>query len=125
MPCARRTWDATLSRGSSLDCPGVRCVLLVLAAALALAGCGGNSTASSRTSLTIVVNAPFSRSPYLGRTIENGARLAAREVNANGVRIGATTYELDVRTMDTALSPARAVANMRRAVGQHTIAVVD
>jgi len=75
--------------------------------------------------LTIVVNAPFSRSPYLGRTIENGARLAAREVNANGVRIGNTTYELRVRTLDTALSPARAVANMRRAVGQHAIAVVD
>jgi len=103
----------------------VRRVVLVLAAVLALAGCGGTSTQSQRTPLTIVVNAPFSRSPYLGRTIENGARLAAREVNANGVRIGNTTYELRVRTLDTALSPARAVANMRRAVGQHAIAVVD
>ena len=36
--------------------------------------------------LTIAVNAPFSRTPYLGRAIENGARLAAREVNAKGIQ---------------------------------------
>lgn len=99
--------------------------LLLCVALCALSGCGGSSTATHRSGLTIVVNAPFSRSPYLGRTIENGARLAAGEVNANGIRIGSKTYELRVTTMDTALSPARAVANMRRAAGRHAIAVVD
>jgi ABC-type branched-subunit amino acid transport system substrate-binding protein len=99
--------------------------LVALLAVLVLAGCGGSSKATVRAPLTVVVNAPFSRSPYLGRTMENGARLAAGEVNANGIRIGDTTYELRVTTMDTALSPARAVANMRRAVGGHAIAVVD
>jgi ABC-type branched-subunit amino acid transport system substrate-binding protein len=103
----------------------VRRPLLALVALLLLAGCGAGSKATDRSPLTIVINAPFSRSPYLGRTIENGARLAAGEVNANGIRIGGTTYELRVNTMDTAFSPARAVANMRRAVGQHAIAVVD
>jgi branched-chain amino acid transport system substrate-binding protein len=103
----------------------VRRPLLALLGLLVLAGCGGTSAPSQRTALTIVVNAPFSRTPYLGRTIENGARLAAGEVNANGIRIDGTTYELRITTMDTALSPARAVANMRRAVGQHAIAVVD
>jgi branched-chain amino acid transport system substrate-binding protein len=100
-------------------------VLLLCVALLMLAGCGGTSKATQRSELTIVVNAPFSRSPYLGRTIENGARLAAGEVNANGIRINGKTYELRVTTMDTALSPARAVANMRRAVGQHAVAVID
>jgi branched-chain amino acid transport system substrate-binding protein len=100
-------------------------VLLLCVALLTLAGCGGASKATQRTALTIVVNAPFSRSPYLGRTIENGARLAAGEVNANGIRINGKTYELRVTTLDTALSPARAVANMRRAVGQHAVAVID
>jgi branched-chain amino acid transport system substrate-binding protein len=103
----------------------VRLPLLLFVAATLLSGCGASSSATKREPLTIVVNAPFSRSPYLGRTIENGARLAASEVNANGIRIGDTTYELSVTTMDTAHSPARAVANMRRAVGRHAIAVVD
>jgi branched-chain amino acid transport system substrate-binding protein len=102
-----------------------RPVLLLCFAVLALAGCGGTSKATHRAALTIVVNAPFSRSPYLGRTIENGARLAVGEVNASGIRVGGKVYELRVTTMDTALSPARAVANMRRAVGQHAVAVVD
>ncbi|MCW2964995.1 MAG: amino acid transporter substrate-binding protein [Actinomycetia bacterium] len=102
-----------------------RLILVAVGLLLLLTGCGGTSAPSARTALTIVVNAPFSRSPYLGRTIENGARLAAGEVNANGIRINGRTYDLRVTTMDTALSPARAVANMRRAVGQHAVAVVD
>jgi branched-chain amino acid transport system substrate-binding protein len=103
----------------------IRLVLLLCVVLLILTSCGGNTKATQRSELTIVVNAPFSRSPYLGRTIENGARLAAGEVNANGIRINGKTYDLRVTTMDTALSPARAVANMRRAVGQNAVAVVD
>ncbi|MFL5954964.1 MAG: ABC transporter substrate-binding protein [Gaiellaceae bacterium] len=102
----------------------MRRTLAVPAAVLALTACGSHAPAQ-RAALTVVVNAPFSRSPYLGRTIENGARLAANEVNANGLRIGDRTYELRIRTMDTALSPARAVANVRRAVGQSAVAIVD
>jgi branched-chain amino acid transport system substrate-binding protein len=100
-------------------------ILILCVAVVTLAGCGGTSKATERPTLTIVVNAPFSRSPYLGRTIENGARLAASEVNAGGIPIAGTTYDLRVVTMDTALSPARAVVNMRRAVTKHAIAVVD
>ncbi len=102
-----------------------RRVLILCVAALIVTSCGGSAKATHREALTLVVSAPFSRSPYLGRSIENGVRLAAGEVNANGIRIGNKTYELHVTTMDTALSPARAVANMRRAVGQHAVAVVD
>ena len=100
-------------------------ILILCVAVLTLAGCGGTSKATQRPALTIVVNAPFSRSPYLGRTIENGARLAATEVNAGGIPINGTSYDLRVVTMDTALSPARAVVNMRRAVARHAVAVVD
>src|ERR1700712_4520700 len=119
--CAPPTWADVRSRLAR----AVIRILSLSGALLLLAGCVGSSKATNRTPLTIAVNAPFSRSPYLGRTIENGARLAASEVNANGLRIGDKTYELRVTTMDTALSPARAVSNMRRAVGQHAIAVVD
>jgi branched-chain amino acid transport system substrate-binding protein len=107
--------------------PAVRLLLLLLALLL-LAGCGSSSkakTADERSSLVVLVNAPFSRTPYLGRAIENGARLAAREVNANGIRVGGKTYDLKIETLDSGLSPARAVANVRRAVGRHAVAIVD
>jgi ABC-type branched-subunit amino acid transport system substrate-binding protein len=104
--------------------PAVRRALLLAVVAVALTACGGHS-AATRTPLTLVVNAPFSRSPYLGRTIENGTRLAVGEVNAAGIAVGNETYELRVRTMDTGLSPARAVANVRRAAGQDAVAIVD
>src|SRR4029079_9344411 len=42
-----------------------------------------------------------------------------------GVRVGNDHYLLTVRTMDTGLSPARAVANLRRAVSDGAIAIVD
>jgi branched-chain amino acid transport system substrate-binding protein len=91
-----------------------------------LAGCGGSATSGgAHKQLLVVVNAPFSRTPYLGQAIENGARLAVSEVNAAGLRIGGTTYDLKVQTMDSALSPALAVANVRRAADEHAIAVVD
>ena len=90
-----------------------------------LAGCGGSAQSSPRKHLLVVVNAPFSRTPYLGQTIENGVRLAASEVNASGLRIDGTSYDLKVQTMDSALSPARALANVRRAANEHAIAVVD
>jgi len=103
----------------------MRRAAILVGLALLLAACGDSKSASGRRPLTIVVNAPFSRTPYLGRTIENGARLAAREVDANGVKIGDTVYDLRIDTADSALSPARAVANVRRAVGRHAVAIVD
>ena len=115
------TWAALPSRLAR----AVARILILCVAVLTLAGCGGTSKATERPTLTIVVNAPFSRSPFLGRTIENGARLAASEVNAGGIPISGATYDLRVVTMDTALSPARAVVNMRRAVAKHAVAVVD
>jgi ABC-type branched-subunit amino acid transport system substrate-binding protein len=98
--------------------------LAALAGVLALAACGGSSSSGTKT-LTIVVDAPFSKTPYLGRTIENGVRLAATEQNAAGIHVGDTTYRLRVQVLDNALSPARAVANVRRAAAEHAVAIVD
>ena len=46
-------------------------------------------------------------------------------MNAKGIRVGGVTYDLKVETLDSALSPARAVANVRRAVADHAVAIVD
>jgi ABC-type branched-subunit amino acid transport system substrate-binding protein len=88
-----------------------------------LASCGG--THETTKHLLVVVNAPFSSTPYLGRAIENGTRLAAAQVNTVGVRVGDNHYLLTVRTMDNDLSAARAVSNVRRAVSDGAIAIVD
>ena len=58
--------------------------LILLALVTLLAGCGGSAQSGAHKQLLVVVNAPFSRTPYLGQTIENGVRLAAGEVNAAG-----------------------------------------
>jgi branched-chain amino acid transport system substrate-binding protein len=70
-----------------------------------------------------VVNAPFSRSTYIGDTIARGAELAANQAGVIETKDG--NYRLRVRRLDNALSPRRAVANVRRAVADGAIAVVD
>jgi ABC-type branched-subunit amino acid transport system substrate-binding protein len=103
----------------------VRRLALVALLLPVLTACGGGKHAVTKH-LLVVVDAPFSRTPYLGRAIENGTRLAAAQVNAAaGITIGGTQYTLTVRTMDTGLSPARAVANVRRAVADGAVAIID
>ena len=65
------------ARSRSRGAVSRRVAILVLAAALT--GCGGSGHSTQRKQLLVVVNAPFSRTPYLGQTIENGVRLAASE----------------------------------------------
>jgi ABC-type branched-subunit amino acid transport system substrate-binding protein len=101
----------------------VRNALALVLLALVLSGCGGSS--QPRGSLVVVVNAPFSKTPYLGQAIEDGARLAAGQLNATGIRVGDRLYDLRIETLDSALSPARAVANVRTAVDRHAVAIVD
>jgi ABC-type branched-subunit amino acid transport system substrate-binding protein len=96
----------------------------LLLALVLLTACGGSRRSGGKP-LLVVVNAPFSRTPYLGRTIENGVRLAAAELNGQGIRVADTTYTVKVRTLDSGLSPAQAVANVRRAVADGAVAIVD
>jgi branched-chain amino acid transport system substrate-binding protein len=96
------------------------CLLVV-----ALSGCGG-STKKSGGTLLIAVDAPFSRSPYVGETIANGVQLAVEEINAGGGVVKADkVYTLKVKRYDNALSPRQALANARRAIADGAIAIVD
>jgi len=104
----------------------VRRAALLLLAVVALAGCGGDDAASPRGQLLVVVNAPFSRTPYVGKTIDRGVSLAVRDVNARGgVVVAGKPYVLKVRRVDNALSPRRALQNVRRAVDDGAVAIVD
>jgi branched-chain amino acid transport system substrate-binding protein len=104
----------------------VRAAALALALlALTAAGCGSNSSPNaSQKTLVIVVDAPFSRSPYIGNTIANGVGLAVDQLNGRGFRAGKTPYRLRVVRLDNALSASKAVADMRTALRKHAVAVV-
>lgn len=73
-----------------------------------------------------MVNAPFSQSPYIGRTISQGVRLAVDEINARGgVQVAGRAYRFRVQTTDNALSPRKALQNVRSAVARDALAIVD
>ncbi len=104
-----------------------------VAAALALAllpvlaaGCGGDAGSAERRTLDVVVNAPFSETPYVGETIARGAELAAAEIrDGGGIVTDSGTFDLQIVRADTALSPQRAVANVKDAVRRDAVAVID
>ncbi len=108
------------TRPARLASVGVLCSLLLTA-------CGGGSTPSgSGTRLLIVVNAPLSVSPSIGRWIYQGVKLAADQQNtAGGVSVAGRRYTFAVEQLDNALSPQKALDNVRQAVQQHAVAIVD
>jgi len=95
-----------------------------------VAGCGGDKgggtafPASAPQGLLVAVDAPFSRSPYIGETIANGVELAVGEVNAQGIVAGSKSYKLKVKRYDNALSPRKSLANVRHAIADGAVAIV-
>jgi ABC-type branched-subunit amino acid transport system substrate-binding protein len=104
----------------------MRRIALLCAGVALLAGCGGSAKPLGQTpqfkTLTIAIDAPFSRDSYLGTTIANGAQLALRNLV---LPIGRTYYRIRIARYDNAHSPSRAVANVRRAIAAHAIAVIS
>jgi branched-chain amino acid transport system substrate-binding protein len=86
------------------------------------AGCGGSDSKSKDKTLLIAVNAPFSRTPYVGETIADGAGLAAA---SDVVKTKEGTYRFRIKRYDTGLSAGTAVANMRHAVADGAVAIID
>jgi branched-chain amino acid transport system substrate-binding protein len=97
----------------------------IVAAALITAACGGSDGTEEGKPLVVYVNAPFSGTPFVGETIARGAELGAREVNGRGLNVGGESYALRIKRVDNRLSPQSAVANVRRAVDDEAVAVVD
>jgi len=108
--------------------PRGRFLLLTLAFALALSACsdGGEPPASETRNLLVAVNAPFSQDAFVGRTIEQGVQLAIDQINeGGGLRIGTAEYTFTMKKYDTGLSAEKAVANVRRAIADGAVAIVD
>ena len=73
----------------------------------------------------IAVDAPFSSSSYIGNTIARGAELAASEVNVGGLSTPDGSYTLKIKRYDNALSPRTALTNIRRAISDGAVAILD
>jgi ABC-type branched-subunit amino acid transport system substrate-binding protein len=92
-----------------------------------LAGCSSSGESpTSKRQLVNAVNAPFSVSPVIGRLVYQGTQLGVDEINAQGgVDIAGTRYKLRVEKLDNALSPKKALDNVRQAVADKVVAIVD
>jgi ABC-type branched-subunit amino acid transport system substrate-binding protein len=99
--------------------------VVLLSTAAFLSACGGSESSTGKKPLLVAVNAPFSETPYVGETILNGAKLAAAGVNFSGLGLGDQVYELRFRRYDSALSPRQAVENVRRAIADGAVAIID
>jgi ABC-type branched-subunit amino acid transport system substrate-binding protein len=95
----------------------VAAVLLLLAAT----ACSGGGAAATKGEVLVVVSAPLTAQPWIGRFVERGARLAADQLNASGGVVG---RKVIVSVLDNGGSPQRAVANARVAVAKHAIALI-
>ncbi|MCU1592474.1 MAG: Amino acid/amide transporter substrate-binding protein family [Frankiales bacterium] len=95
----------------------VAAVLLLLAAT----ACSGGGAAATKGEVLVVVSAPLTAQPWIGRFVERGARLGADQLNASGGVVG---RKVIVSVLDNGGSPQRAVANARVAVAKHAIALI-
>ena len=102
---------------------------LALALALCVAACGGGaggSSTQSATPLTIVVNAPFTGAPEVAEGMANGVDLAVQQRTQGGVlTAGDHRYRVRISKLDDQLSPLQALRNVRTAIDDHALAVVD
>jgi ABC-type branched-subunit amino acid transport system substrate-binding protein len=71
----------------------------------------------------VVVNAPFSKTPYVGDSIARGAELGAAVAGSFDTPDG--RVRIRIKRLDNALSPRKAIANVRSAVDDGAVAVVD
>jgi ABC-type branched-subunit amino acid transport system substrate-binding protein len=101
---------------------------VLLGAVMALvmgAACADEEPAGPKTELLIAIDAPFTGQPYVGKTIEQGVQLAVDQINAEGgIQTQDATFTLAVKTYDNALSPQRALENVRHAIDDGAVAVV-
>jgi ABC-type branched-subunit amino acid transport system substrate-binding protein len=74
--------------------------------------------------VVVVVSAPLSTSPWVADTVVRGARLAVKELNADGVQIGKKRRRLKLVELDHADNVQRALANARQAVSLRAAALI-
>jgi ABC-type branched-subunit amino acid transport system substrate-binding protein len=98
---------------------------LLAASAVAAGSLSSCSSAPTGSSVTIVVSAPVSTSPWIATFERNGAELAADVLNAHGgVTFAGHKHKVVITVRDNGGSPQRAAADARAAVSAHAAALV-
>jgi len=97
-------------------------LLFLLVLCCLAAACGESESKGAEKTLLLAVNAPFSKTPYVGETIADGAGLAAANTV---VRTKEGSYTFRIKRYDTGLSTQTAVGNVRRAVADGAVAIID
>jgi ABC-type branched-subunit amino acid transport system substrate-binding protein len=105
-----------------------RTLTLVAAAGTILTACsvGSSSSSGSADSITIVLNTASAKLPYVAKFTQQGAQLAAQEINkAGGVNVGGKKYEIKLEALDNGLSPTTSIDNVKKAVSEKAVAIID
>jgi branched-chain amino acid transport system substrate-binding protein len=105
-----------------------RTISVIAAAATVLTACSlASAPATPHTdSITIVLNTASAKLPYVGKFTLQGAQLAAEEVNrAGGVSVGGKKYQVKLEALDNGLSPTISLDNVRKAVSEKAVAIID
>jgi ABC-type branched-subunit amino acid transport system substrate-binding protein len=95
--------------------------LLVALLVLAAPACSSGGASATKGEALVVVSAPLTAQPWIGRFAERGAKLAADQLNRNG---GAAGRKVVVSVLDNRGSPQQAVANARTAVSKGAVALI-
>jgi len=93
---------------------------LAVALVLLLTACSQGATAPEGEAL-VVVSAPLSAQPWVGRFVERGARLAAEQLNSKD---GMAGRKVRLEVLDNGGSPQQAVAHARQAVARGATGMV-
>jgi branched-chain amino acid transport system substrate-binding protein len=94
--------------------------LVLLPAALALAGAFCADAASAQESVKIGFTGPLSGGAALyGKNVVNGIDMAIKEINAGGLEVGGKQVKLELVALDDKYSPADAAINARRLAQQY------
>jgi len=95
-----------------------RAFVVIVVAAILMSACSSGAKKAARGRALIVVNAPFASVPSVAEPIARGVELAVGQLNANG-------WRLEVERLDSGGSATTAAANVRKAIADGAVAVVD
>jgi branched-chain amino acid transport system substrate-binding protein len=99
--------------------------LMVSFSMIGLAACSEGEPSGPSKELLIAIDAPFTETPYVGETIEQGVRLGIDQINERGgIQTRHGTYTLALKTYDNGLSPQRSLENVRQAIDDGALAVL-